>query len=361
MKRPRRRLLLLGLLLVGFLVALYIPRNRASDADIAKLLGGPLLPEAVEVVSGPWHFWSLAKTNTAFRIHFQVDSHGGLDSDVVHCLGSSSELPPCEVEDAWIVGSGTPTETRLFDFLRTDAFSQDALSKTTHGGNVFFAWINNLPNNSFPSADTSGSAKGLDEAETLAFRERLHAFFDTEASRPDVAFREERETFRLVFSVFSSEEPPGPFKRAVGWLCDRLDISELKPVSDWASHGRDALGAPQDGLYLSVRIADGVPKQGFRHAYKKDLRPWDFQISSQTSLADAIRNLCEKHSPQTMGHIQTFGQTLTYSYGAILHVKDGETNYEVLLDYPTPRFRAFLADLLRLLANPPPYKEGTDD
>ena len=353
MKRPRLLLLLLALLLVGYLVALYIPRDE--EADIPTLRSGPLLPGAVDVTCNQWIFSPSTRTNAFFWVEGQT----GSDADVAHRLRSSTEIGRRKIEDYWIVATGTPTETRLFDFLRTDAFSQDALSKKTHGGNVSFAWINNLTNNAFPSADAHGGAKGLDEAETLAFRDRLQSFFNTEAARSDVVFREERTTFCLNFDVYSSQEPPGRFKHAVGWVCDQLDLPVLKPISDWAKRGQKILDGSLDWLSLSVQIVDGIPAPGVRITYSKDL-PSNFLISDGTPLAEAIRKLCEKHRPRTLGKTVTFGQ-FPPKHNARLLVLDGEDNYGVYLDYPTPRFRAFLADLLRLLANPPPHEEGTDD
>ncbi len=348
MKRPRLLLLLLALLLVGFLAALYIPSGKVSDADIVELRHGPLLPGAVDATCGQWIFGSSTRTNTFFR----VEGWTGFDADVAHYLGSSPAIVLGKTEDNWIVATGTPTEKRLFDFLRTDAFSQEALSKKTHGGDVSFAWLNNLTNNAFPSAEAHGGARGLDEAETLVFRDSLRSFFNAEAARSDVVFREERITFCVTFKVYSSQKPPGGFKRAVGWVCDQLDIPALRSVSDWAERGQKILDGSLDWLFLLVQIVDGVPAPGVRMQYSKDL-PCNYLISDGTPLAEAIRKLCEEHRPQTLGRVRIPGQPMP-DCNAEVFVDDGETSYEVLLDYPTPRFRAFLADLLRLLANPPP-------
>lgn len=347
MKHPRLHLLLLALLLVGFLLVLYIPRDKASDADIQTLLCGPLLPGAEDVTCGQWILISLSRTN-AF---FYVEGRTGSDADVAHCLRSSTEIGYLTIEDYWIVATGTPTETRLFDFLRTDAFSQDALSNKTRGGDVSLLWINHLTDNSFPSTNAYGRAKGLDEAETRAFRDRLRSFFNAEAARSDVVFREERTTFCLKFEVSVSEKPPGSFKHAVGWVCDQLDIPALEPVSHWAERGQKILDESLDWLSLSVQIVDGIPAPGVRITYGKDL-PCSFLISDGTPLAEAIRKLCEKHRLQTLGRIHIPGQPMSDANAGIF-IEDGENAYDVLLDYPTPRFRDFLNDILRLLANPP--------
>ena len=83
--------------------------------------------------------------------------------------------------------------------------------------------------------------------------------------------------------------------------------------------------------------------------------PIGFEVSDETPLAAAIRDLCETRKPWTLGEsVPSLAPGEAFHLGKpVLIGQDGTNKWTVVLDRTSPRFRSFMLDLLRLLADPP--------
>ena len=202
----------------------------------------------------------------------------------------------------------------------------------------------------------------MDDASRRDLCERISSFFEAEAARDDVVFREEEHN-RLVisFGLRSQDriENPGRFRRTVAKACDALSLSLLRPVSEWANRSRfvpdplRSVDCPQFHLVRGAPDAGRRRLDGMTLSYPQRDRPWEFVIADGTPLADAIRSLCDKRKPWT------FRDTVppaSDNIRASLSVWGSTQGQErsVYFDRMTPQLSDFMIDLLRLLADPPP-------
>ena len=343
---------LCALLLAGGF-AWHVRRAEARRSELVRLVSGPLLPGAADV-EYTWHwFWGTVSPRPRWFFNIRALPRRELGADLVRRRISRFEDGD-DQDDGWIVAAGSPAEKRLFDFLRADPFVENVRTcpRPFRGGN-YVSWheLDTL----FPTNASDCVAEPSD-TETFAFRDRLTGFFEAESARPDVAFREERQTFFLS-CVCVPRHKPGWFRRAVGRVCGKLDAAPLAPLSEWAERGP---GGTDDPLFriswTTIEIWDGVPAPGFRVGKNASGFPRTFVVPDGTPLAAAIRDLCAKRRPWTFG--TPFSRTnplpTDREFSATLTGWNGEEEWAVSSEAPTPRFRAFVTDLLRLLADPPP-------
>ena len=342
---------LCALLLAGGF-AWHVRRAEARRSELVRLVSGPLLPGTADV-EYTWHwFWGTVSPRPRWFFNIRALSRRELGADLVRRRISRFEDGD-DQDDGWIVAAGSPAEKRLFDFLRADPFVENVRTcpRPFRGGN-YVSWheLDTL----FPT-NTSDWVAEPSDTETFAFRDRLTGFFEAESVRPDVAFREERQTFFLS-CVCVPRHKPGWFRRAVGWVCGKLDAAPLAPLSEWAERGP---GGTDDPLFriswTTIEIWDGVPAPGFRVGKNASGFPRTFVVPDGTPLAAAIRNLCAKRRPWTFGTPFSRANPLPpdREFSATLTGWNGEEEWAVSSESPTPRFRAFVTDLLRLLADPP--------
>ena len=360
MKRPARLVLLFALLAAGGF-ALRAHLAAARDRELAELLDGPLLPGAADVRE-IWRLSGRVGTPSVGRRHLisvlgasfpelgadLVRRRGLLDPD-----GGDDNCP----HDEWWIGAGTRTEGRFLGFLRADPFVEGLAEREKPGGIV--SWWN-LKDGGLPPesgfAEFSGTAR-TDQTELQDFRDRLDAFLEGEAAREDVVFREERTEWSLAFIHAAGIVEPPHVKRAVGRICDWLGLEMLEPVSDWAAGGWDMRSDdPLSRLqFVSFLLVDGAPAPGLRRfaAVRADATlPTSFDVADGTPLAAAIRKLFETDDPRTIGDAVPPG-FVPPPYCTALHGRDGTNRWMSALERPTPKVRAFLSELVRLLAAPP--------
>jgi hypothetical protein len=370
MKRPLL-LLLLAILVAGG-IALHARRAAARDRELAELLAGPFLPGAT-VVGNPWFFG--ISTGPGDECECPVSGETILvpgavtPADLVVTRASSTDPDGAFAGIHWTVRAGSPTESRFFGFLRTarnegllvPAGPGEAIADDRHR----FVWQGISTDGFTEDAEFANYSKALNEGDVRGFRERVSRFFETEAARGDVVVREERgASLWFDFHDRFRTEPPGLFRRAVGWVCDAIGRPELYSVSKWAERKR---AVPDPLLPLAGRsfaIVPGAPREGRLYRFSFDSSekepPRVFTVADGTPLADAFRSLCAKYEPWTLG---TPVPPLTPSKlhladKTMLQGKTGTNEWAVAFDRPTPRLRAFLTDLLRLLATPSP---GADE
>ena len=341
---------LCALLLAGGF-AWHVRRAEARRSELARLVSGPLLPGAADA-EYTWHLYSgtfVPRTRSFFQV--SALPRRELGADLVRRLSPLFEDGDDHGVFWFVVAAGSPVEKRLFDFLRADPFVESARTapRPFRGGD-YVSWLELEA--VFPT-NANGRVAGPSETETLAFRDRLAGFLEAESARPDVVFREERQTFFLS-CVCVPRHKPGWFRRAVGWVCGKLDAAPLAPLSQWAERGP---GGTDDPLFriswTTIEIWDGVPAPGFRAGKNASGFPRTFVVPDGTPLAAAIRDLCAKRRPWTFG--TPFSRTnplpADREFSATLTGWNGEGEWAVSSEAPTPRFRAFVTELLRLLAD----------
>ena len=341
---------LCALLLAGGF-AWHVRRAEARRSELARLVSGPLLPGAADA-EYTWHLYSgtfVPRTRSFFQV--SALPRRELGADLVRRLSPLFEDGDDHGVFWFVAAAGSPVEKRLFDFLRADPFVESARTapRPFRGGD-YVSWLELEA--VFPT-NANGRVAGPSETETLAFRDRLAGFFEAESVRPDVVFREERQTFFLS-CVCVPRHKPGWFRRAVGWVCGKLDAAPLAPLSQWAERGP---GGTDDPLFriswTTIEIWDGVPAPGFCAGKNASGFPRTFVVPDGTPLAAAIRDLCAKRRPWTFG--TPFSRTNPLppdrEFSATLTGWNGEGEWAVSSEAPTPRFRAFVTELLRLLSD----------
>ena len=210
----------------------------------------------------------------------------------------------------------------------------------------------------------------MDERSRRELRERVGAFFEREAARDGVVLREEAVIpFSLLFVMGPRQlEEPGIVRRAVAWTCDQLSLSFLDSVSEWANRDVFAIDPLQRLCARTVYFIRGAPQTGVRDMPDKNwsepvvffpppetVVPIGFEVSDETPLAAAIRDLCETRKPWTLGESvppRAPGEAVPLERPMLIG-QDGTNKWTVVPDRTSPRFRSFMLDLLRLLADPP--------
>ena len=375
----KRFLTILGLLallalLVGGVAVLRARRAAACDRELARLISGPLLPGS-EAVRSQWMFGINGEQDLVLDFVVYGDSvlEPGSEpgADVIRLVGPDTENGTDSSH--WTIRTGTPTEQRFFDFLRAACETGILVLNETNGvrSSRNRAFVQGFPPDALPEKTRIGYATyspEMDERSRRELRERVGAFFEREAARDGVVLREEAAMpFSLFFAIGQFEEP-GIVRRAVAWTCDRLSLSFLESVREWAN-GADVLVDPLQRLNgRTVLFFHGAPQTGVRYMPDKNwsepivfidppetVVPIVFGISDETPLAAAIRNLCETRKPWTLGEsVPSLTPGEAFHLGKpVLIGQDGTNKWTVVLDRTSPRFRSFMLDLLRLLADPP--------
>ena len=366
MKRRVLLLLLLAILVAGS-IALHARRVAARDRELAELLAGPFLPGAT-VVGNSWYFGISSGPGDEFECSVSgetiLDPGAETPADLVVTRASSADPDGTFSVVQWTIRAGSPTESRFFGFLRT-AHNEGLLVPAgwdveISDGRPRFLWQGILPCGFKVDDECAHYSEALDEDDVRGFRERVSRFFETEAAREDVVVREERGV-SLGFGFYDPfrTEPPGLFRRAVGRVCDAIGRPELYSVSKWAERKRavpDPLH-PLTGRWFA--IVPGAPRKGRLYRFfgpSEQEPPQIFTVADGTPLADAFRSLCAKYEPWALGTpVPPLPPSeLHLSDKTMLQGATGTNEWAVAFDRPTPRLRAFLADLLRLLADPPP-------
>ena len=367
MKRRVPLLLFLAILVAGG-VALRVRRAAARDRELAELLAGPFLPGAA-VMGNSWYFAIAAWPGGDCKgptVSGETVLHPGAETptDIVVTRAASAEPDGAFAVAQWTVRAGSSTESRFIDFLRT--IRDEGLlvpaepGKTELDAGVRALW-QGIFSDGFPEDVDWMHYSTLDEEGVRRIHERVSRFFETEAARGDVVVREERGA-SLCFSFHDPfrTEPPGLFRRAIGRVCGAIGRPELYSVSEWAERKRSV---PDPLLPLAGRdfaIVPGAPREGRLYRFSVDSSekepPRSFTVADGTPLADAFRSLCAKYEPWTLGTpVPPLPPSELYlADKPMLQGKTGTNEWAVAIDRSTPRLRAFLTDLLRLFADPPP-------
>lgn len=379
MKHSRTLLVLVLLALLGVGgAALCAGRNVAREHELERLLSGPLLPGS-EAVRYQWMFGIHSEQDQLFDCIVQGESvlesgsKPGADAIRRIYVGSGWENGTNSIR--WTIRTGTPTEQRFFDFLRDACETGILVLNETNGvrSSRNRAFVQDFPSGALPEKTRIGYATyspEMDERSRRELRERIGAFFEREAARDGVVLREESAMpFSLFFVMGPGQlEEPGIVRRAVSWTCDRLSLSFLDSVSEWANRDVFAIDPLQRLCGRAVYFIRGAPQTGVRNMPDKNwsepvvffpppetVVPIGFEVSDETPLASAIRDLCEARKPWTFGEsVPTLTPPQAFLMRKpVLIGQDGTNKWCVVLDRPTPRFRSFMLDLLRLLADPP--------
>ena len=265
-RRSRRKavvfFVLCALLLAGGF-AWHVRRAEARRSELVRLVSGPLLPGTADV-EYTWHLYSGTFVPRP-REFFQVSAlpRRDLGADLVRRRISRFEDGDGRGEH-WIVAAGSSAENRLFDFLRADPFVEKARTdpRPFRGGN-YVSW--HELEAVFPK-NASGRVNGPSETETLAFRNRLTGFFEAESVRPDVAFREERQTFFLSCvwrgRLGLRETGRGPARPAFGMGRKRAGRNGRSALPDFVDDDRN----------LGRRPGPRIPRREKRLRFSADLR-----------------------------------------------------------------------------------------
>ena len=361
MKRLLRLLSLLALLVAAGGFALHAlharraaARDRDRDRELAELLAGPLLPGVPDAGKPLWNVMLWGKGLE--KLFIRGTARATLGADLVRQTMPTEE--PFQVLSTWLVGVGTPTESRLFETLCADPDAREAWESANVSGRAFLGVFgtatNLLPDNVRERDITDLKADGA------GLRERLLSALEAESARADVSFAEERATAGVYVVLYngSYDAQPGRFRRAVGWCCERLDFLPLDSLADWASEERTIPADPTFPLktqILSLHIQEGqaVPCRMHQSENEKNLRQLNLSVEASTPLATSLRALMAKHRPESLGcSTDALPQTARVT---VLFPDRVEARIVPLAD---ARLRAFLLDLLRLLATPSP---GADE
>ena len=363
-------------LLVGGVAALRARRAAACDRELERLISGPLLPGS-EAVRSQWMFGIHGEQDLV--LDFVVKGESVLEpgsepgTDVIRHVGPGTENGADSSH--WTIRTGTPTEQRFFDFLRAACDTGILVLNETNGvrSSRNRAFVQGFPPDALPEKTRIGYATfspEMDERSRRELRERVGAFFEREAARDDVVLREEAVIpFSLLFVMGPRQlEEPGIVRRAVAWTCDRLSLSFLDSVSEWANRDVFAIDPLQRLCARTVYFIRGAPQTGVRDMPDKNwsepvvffpppetVVPIGFEVSDETPLAAAIRDLCETCKPWTLGEsVPSLAPGEAFHLGKpVLIGQDGTNKWTVVPDRTSPRFRSFMLDFLRLLADPP--------
>ena len=329
MKRPLLLLLiLLALLVAAGGIALHARRAAARDRDreLAQLLAGPLLPGVPDAGKPLWNVMLWGK---------------GL-------------APDGPFRYTWYVGVGTPTESRLFETLCADPDAREAWESANVSGRAFLG-VFGTATNLLPDNVRERGIVPL-KADGAGLQERLLSALDAESARASVSFAQERLTagVTIVLTNQPYDEEPGRFRRAVGWCCERLDFLPLESLADWASEERTIPADPDfprttQILSLDIQEGQAAPFR-MRQSEIENLRGLE-------PLAVSLRALLAKHRPETLGRPNDPKETVLQRSAAVTVVFPDRFEARVV-PLADARFRAFLLDLLRLLATPSP---GADE
>lgn len=359
MKRLLHLLILLALLVAagGFaLHALHARRAAARDRELAELLAGPLLPGVPDAGKPLWNVMLWGKGLE--KLFIRGTARATLGADLVRQTMPTEE--PFQVLSTWLVGVGTPTESRLFETLCADPDAREAWESANVSGRAFLGVFgtatNLLPDNVRERDITDLKADGA------GLRERLLSALEAESARADVSFAEERATAGVYVVLYngSYDEQPGRFRRAVGWCCERLDFLPLDSLADWASEERDVPSDPTipwQHQFLSLVVWEGRPASCRMHQEKTEIRrQLELSVDASAPLAAAFRALLAKHRPETFG--RRYDPEKSDANRATVTVLFPDRVEARIVPLADARLRAFLLDLLRLLATPSP---GADE
>ncbi len=359
MKRLPRLLLLLALLVAaGWLVNEYAERRaEARDRELAERLVGPLLP-GVPDTGKP--LWSVALFGENLKpLSIQGGTHATLGADLVR------QTPPpddsFQVASTWFVGVGTPTESRLFESLRTDPDTRAAGESPSAPGRAFLV-VEGTATNLLPDNVRERSIVPL-KSDGAGLRERLVSALDAESARADVSSAEERLTagVAIVLSNGTLDEEPGRFRRSVGWCCDRLAFLPLDSLAEWAAEERTR---PSDPVFpvecqiLSLLVEEGQAAPCLMHrSVSETLRQLALSVDASEPLATSLQALLAKHRPEALGRRHDPKEAPMAQQSAVVTVVFPDRIEARTIPLADARLRAFLLDLLRLLTDPPPASQ----
>ena len=346
--------------LLGVGIALHAHRAAARDRDrdreLAELLAGPLLPGVPDTGEPLWNVTLFGEDVEPLFI--QGWAHATLGADLV--LQTTTHADSFLGRTCWFVGAGTPTASRFFESLLDDPDARAAWESAPVSGRAFLV-VNGTATNRLPDNVRERGFVPL-KSDGTGLRERLFSTLDAESARADVSFAEERLTagVGIVLDNWPRDEKPGRFRRAVGWCCERLDFLPLDSFADWASEERTIPPDPTFPLktqVLSLDIREGrVAPCRMHQSGDKTMRQLDLSVDASAPLAVSLRALLAKHRPETLGRPNDPETVLQRSAAVTVVFPDRvETRVVSLAD---ARFRAFLLDVLRLLATPSP---GADE
>lgn len=346
--------------LLGVGIALHARRAAARDRDrdreLAELLAGPLLPGVPDAGKPLWNVMLLGKGLE--KLFIVGTARATLGADLVRQTAPPEE--PFQVLSTWYVGVGTPTESRLFETLCADPDAREAWESANVSGRAFLG-VFGTATNLLPDNVRERGIVPL-KADGAGLRERLFSALEAESARADVSFAEERLTVGVTIELTNCpyDEEPGRFRRAVGWCCERLDFLPLESLADWASEERTIPADPdfpRTTQILSLNIQEGQAAPcRMRQSAIENLRGLDLSVDASAPLAVSLRALLAKHRPETLGRPNDPETVLQRSAAVTVVFPDRvETRVVSLAD---ARFRAFLLDLLRLLATP---RQGADE
>ena len=359
MKRPLLLLLLLAILVAGG-IALHARRAAARDRDreLAELLAGPLLPGVPDTGEPLWNVTLFGEDVEPLFI--QGWAHATLGADLL--LQATTHADSFLGRTCWFVGVGTPTESRLFETLRIDPDARAAWEEPERrASDGVFLYAGGTATNLLPDNVRERGIVPL-KSDGVGLRERLLSALEAESARADVSFAQERLTVGVTIELTNCpyDEEPGRFRRAVGWCCERLDFLPLESLADWASEERTIPADPDfprttQILSLDIQEGQAAPCR-MRQSAIENLRGLDLSVDASAPLAVSLRALLAKHRPETLGRPNDPETVLQRSAAVTVVFPDRfETRVVPLAD---ARFRAFLLDLLRLLATP---RQGADE
>jgi len=355
-KRPLLLLLLLVILVAGG-IALHARRAAARDRDreLAQLLAGPLLPGVPDAGKPLWNVMLWGKGLE--KLFIVGTARATLGADLVR----QTAPPDGPFRYTWYVGVGTPTESRLFETLCADPDAREAWESANASGRAFLG-VFGTATNLLPDNVRERGIVPL-KSDGAGLQERLLSALDAESARASVSFAQERLTggVTIVLTNTPYDEEPGRFRRAVGWCCERLDFLPLESLADWASEERTIPADPdfpQTTQILSLDIQEGQAAPfRMRQSAIENLRGLDLSVDAFAPLAVSLRALLAKHRPETLGRPNDPKETVLQRSAAVTVVFPDRFEARVV-PLADARFRAFLLDLLRLLATPSP---GADE
>ena len=358
MKRPLLLLLLLAILVAGG-IALHARRAAARDRDreLAERLAGPLLPGVPDAGEPLWNV-TLTGKNLAL-LFIRGVARETLGADLIR--QTAPPWPdPLPSSSVWLVGAGTPTASRFFESLLDDPDARAAWESAPVSGRAFLV-VNGTATNLLPDNVRERGFVPL-KSDGAGLRERLLSVLEAESARADVSFAEERLTagVTIVLTNHPYDEEPGRFRRAVGWCCERLDFLPLDSLTDWASEERTTPPDPTFPLkthVLSLDIREGRAAPCRMHqSGDKTMRQLELSVDASAPLAAAFRALLAKHRPETFG--RRYNPEKSDANRATVTVLFPDRVEARIVPLADARLRAFLLDLLRLLATPSPGADG---
>lgn len=196
----------------------------------------------------------------------------------------------------------------------------------------------------------------------VGLRDRLVSALGAESAIDGVSFAEKRLVAGVVVSLnnWPGFEYPGRFRRTVAWCCAKLDFLPLDSLADWASEERDVPSDPTipwQHQFLSLVVWEGRPASCRMHQGKTEIRrQLELSVDASAPLAAAFRALLAKHRPETFG--RRYDPEKSDANRATVTVLFPDRVEARIVPLADARLRAFLLDLLRLLATPSP---GADE